>query len=446
MTQTANMQVAIIGAGPAGLFAAQALAVRGYNIAIFNRDIKPGGLAEYGIFLDKHKMKEGLRSQFRQILALDNVNYFGNITIGQYGCVGISDLLGWGFSAVLVACGAQGTKTLNMPGENLKGVYHAKDLVFHYNRLPPYSLQAYPIGKKVAIVGAGNVMTDIAHYLIKHRNVAEITVIVRRGPAEVKFDKKELLPIISYLDQADFNSEIERISARMIAIGQNPEDAKNHILEALGKACPKEKDTRLFLRFLYSPKEVIGDSTDSVSSLKLEENTLEIKEGVVVARGLENSIQMKVDNVIFAIGDRVTTDLGLPMKQNEIRKTEKPKYPVEGESFEVGDSLTGEPVKGIFVAGWSRNASTGLVGIARKDGVSAASAIAEHLVSLDAITGVSLNDIQRRLSLSACDIVTKENLKVLETEEKRQAEIKGVEEYKFSTNEEMLQVIGITNE
>jgi ferredoxin--NADP+ reductase len=62
---------------------------------------------------------------------------------------------------------------INLPGENLKGVYHAKDLVYHYNQLPPYSTQPFPIGKKVAIIGAGNVMTDIAHYLICYCDVEE---------------------------------------------------------------------------------------------------------------------------------------------------------------------------------------------------------------------------------------------------------------------------------
>ena len=66
--------IAVIGAGPAGLFAARELAQQGVQVVLFNRDIKPGGLAEYGIYPDKHRMKEGLRAQFRQILALDNVH------------------------------------------------------------------------------------------------------------------------------------------------------------------------------------------------------------------------------------------------------------------------------------------------------------------------------------------------------------------------------------
>lgn len=443
MTEVSKKQVAIIGAGPAGLFAAQALAARGYGVALFNRDIKPGGLAEYGIFLDKHKMKDGLRSQFKQIVDLENINYYGNVAIGLKGCIGISELLGWGFSAVLVACGAQGTKTLNLPGESLQGVYSAKDLVFHYNRLPPYSLNSYPIGKKVAIVGGGNVMTDIAHYLINYRDVQEITVIIRRGPAEVKFDKKEMLPIIGYLDLVDFDAEIKRISPMMVSIKQDPLEAKSHILAALEKACPKEHNCKLLLRFLYSPKEVTGDQKDTVCGLTLEENTLEIKEDVVVSRGLGNILQMQVDNVIFAIGDRATDDLGLPMDHTEIRKAVQPEYPIEGVTYEVGDEINGSPLKGLFFAGWARNPSTGLVGAARKDGINAASAITNYLESLKVVTEVTGIEIQNHLNSSGCRFVLKENLRLLEVEEKKQAEVLGVEEYKFSKNEEMLNVMKI---
>ena len=129
MNNERQLHVAIIGAGPAGLFAAQKLNSLGYGVALFNRDIKPGGLVEYGIFLEKHKIKNGFRNQFHQIIDSEKVNYFGNVTIGRNGEFGIKDLLAWGFDAVLVAAGAQATKLTNLPGEQLKGDYQAKYLV-----------------------------------------------------------------------------------------------------------------------------------------------------------------------------------------------------------------------------------------------------------------------------------------------------------------------------
>jgi ferredoxin--NADP+ reductase len=156
--------VAVIGAGPAGLFAARELANAGLQVALINRDIKAGGLAEYGIYPSKYKMKDGLRKQFRQILALPNLHYFGNVSVQQDGPLSLSDLQALGFDAILVTVGAQGTKWLGLPGEDLAGVYHAKDLVYHYNKLPPFSQQQFNIGRRIVCVGVGNVMLDIAHW------------------------------------------------------------------------------------------------------------------------------------------------------------------------------------------------------------------------------------------------------------------------------------------
>ncbi len=189
-----NKVVAVIGAGPAGIFAAQALAEAGVHVALFNRDIKPGGLAEYGIFFDKYKMKNGLRKQFQRVLAHPNITYFGNVTVGEEGELTLADLQELGFHALLVTVGAQGTKWLGTTGENLQGVYHAKDLVYHYNKLPPFAEQVFGIGRKVAIIGAGNVMIDIANWLIRYLHVDEVIAIVRRDPSAVKFDPTPTFP------------------------------------------------------------------------------------------------------------------------------------------------------------------------------------------------------------------------------------------------------------
>lgn len=444
MDNQADRQVAVIGAGPAGLYAAQKLSAQGYGVAIFNRDIKPGGLVEYGIFLDKHKIKNGFRAQFRQILDHENVSYFGNVTIGKNGKVRIEDLLQWGFAAVLVTCGAQGTKFINLPGEALKGVYHAKDLVYHYNQLPPFSGYQFDIGKKVMIVGGGNVMTDIAHYLLKYRDVEEITVIIRRGPDEVKFDQKEMLPILAYLDLDDFRTEMKRVSPAMLAIDQDPEAAEHWILAGLPKACPKEHEGRILLRFMQSPKEVLSDSNGSVAGVKLERNLLKRHEDNVTAKGTGEFIQLDVDTVIFAIGDSVNDDLALPMRQNEIAHASHPRYLVEGITFEVGNPSTGDPLPGVFYAGWSRNPSTGLAGIARRDGVFAASAVAEFLSSAEKYVSTSTHELFRRLDALQVNYVNQARLKLLEADEQIKAEKLGLEEYKYSTNDEMLKVMGLT--
>ena len=113
---TKQYLVAVIGAGPAGLFGARELANQGAQVVLFNRDIKPGGLAEYGIYPTKYIMKAGLRKQFRQVLENPNIHYFGNISIGTQGDLTIDKLWKFGFQAILVTAGAQGAKWLGLPG------------------------------------------------------------------------------------------------------------------------------------------------------------------------------------------------------------------------------------------------------------------------------------------------------------------------------------------
>ena len=91
---------AVVGAGPAGIYAARELARNGVKVVLFNRDIKPGGLAEYGIYPEKHTMKNGLRMQFQQVLDTPGLTYCGNVTIGTNGDLSLGDLRAFGFQAV----------------------------------------------------------------------------------------------------------------------------------------------------------------------------------------------------------------------------------------------------------------------------------------------------------------------------------------------------------
>ena len=430
--------VAVVGAGPAGMFAAREMARNGVKVAIFNRDIKPGGLAEYGIYPDKFAMKEGLRTQFKQILETPGVSYYGNITVGTHADLSLDDLRALGFQAILVTVGAQGTKWLGLPGEHLKGVYHAKDLVYHYNQLPPFSQKKFYFGKKVAVVGAGNVMLDIARYAIQKVKAKEVLAVVRRGPAEVKFDKKEMEYVIRNLDQRALDEEFERVIPQMTAIGQDPSAARSVILEALPKAQPSSSTTHFRFEFLVSPTQIMGDEV--VTGLEVEDNTLYLKDGEVKARGTGHKRILEVDSVVFAIGDRVDEGFGLPLTQSEFAKNPEPRFPVEGISYETYDPVQAAVIKDIFVAGWSRQASTGLVGYARKDGTLGSRAVLQYLQTLEP----TLPDdaaLRARLKKLGKPVVTGSDIRKLAEIETEMARQRGVESFKFGTNEEMLEKI-----
>lgn len=443
--ERSNYMVAVIGAGPAGLFASRKLAEAGARVALFNRDIKPGGLAEYGIYHDKYKMKNGLRAQFHQILSNPGIEYFGNVTVCSGGNIVLEDILESGFQAALITTGAQGTKWLRLPGENLPGVYHAKNIVYHYNLLPPFSQKKYLLGQRVVVVGAGNVMLDVAHYLVRDRKVEEVVAVVRRGPAEVKFTRKELEIVAANLDLAALEAEFDRVGKSMQSAGQDPQAAKAAFTDTVPKALSPVSDTRLRFEFLSTPVRVMGDWMNGVSGLKVEENTLVVSDGVVKARGTGNTRIIQADTIIFAIGDTVDKDFCVPVFNDAYMTVKEPRFPMSGLSFEAFNPDANRPIERVFLAGWARQASTGLVGYARKDGELAAGAVLQYLQSQPPMRDLDdvLKRFESRLLETHVRVVTKEHLAKLEAAEKAQAASLGVEDFKFGSNNEMFAVMGL---
>ena len=437
--------IAIIGAGPAGIYASRLLATEGAYVVLINRDIKPGGLAEYGIYHDKYKMKEGLRKQFRQILEDPEIDYYGNLVVGVDSGLSLEDLKAMGFQAILVTVGAQGTKWLGLPGEDLTGVYHAKDIVYHYNKLPPFSVQKFAIGKRVALIGVGNVMMDIAHWLIREIKVDEVVAVARRGPAEVKFSKKEMENIAHNLDLKALSREMERVRPIMEAVGQDVTAAKDFILAGLPKALEPVSDTRFRLEFLASPTRILGAEDGRVCGLEIEDTTLVPKNGDTKARGLGTHRVLDVDTVIFCIGDRVDDRFGLPIQWNEFVKNPKPLYPVNDLSYESFNPETEQPIAGVFVAGWSREASSGLVGVARKDGENGARAVLHYLEGVPALKDG--NEVMARFTQAlknlGSTVVSKEDIWKLIEIEQAEASRLDVPDYKMKTNQEMLKAMGL---
>ena len=298
--------------GPAGIYGARKLTEAGHRVVLINRDIKPGGLAEYGIFVDKEKMKTGLRKQFKRILADPKVFYLGHVMVGQNQPLSLKDLQDMGFGAVVVTAGAQGTKKLGIEGEEAVGVYHAKDVVYHYNSLPPFSEQSFEIGRRVAIIGMGNVMVDIANWLLNLKKIDQVVVVARRGPLEKAYDDSEFEYIDMYLDNADMKQEIERISASLDR--RRDKMSVRSRKKWCAKASPLE-GRRLTFRYLCSPTKVIANDQGRVAALEAEENEMILQDGKTVAKGTGKTRRIEVDCVIYAIGDQVDAALGLPFSR-----------------------------------------------------------------------------------------------------------------------------------
>ncbi|HZM21143.1 MAG TPA: hypothetical protein VFC02_05330, partial [Anaerolineales bacterium] len=299
----------------------------------------------------------------------------------------------------------------------------------------PYSQKSFHFGKRCAVIGAGNVMLDIVHYLSRDVKVDEVIAVVRRGPAEVKFDKKEMEYVIANLDQTALDSEIQRVASIIQAVGQDADAARALILEALPKATPKTTDTRFSFEFLASPVQMIGDAEGKLTQVELEDNILLASNGDTKAKGTGNKRRLDVDTVIFAIGDKVDDSFGLPVEWNEFVKNSSPRFPIDGVSYE-------SPSEDVFVGGWSRKASSGLVGIARKDGTNAAKVVWQYLQTKQPVEA-NLDAVTAKLKSLGKPVVLKEDIKKLEALEAAETQKRGVEEFRFDNNDEMLQAMGL---
>ena len=428
--------VAVIGAGPAGLFATRALAAQGSRVVLINRDVKPGGLAEYGIFLNKYKMKGGLRRQFQKILSDPRVTYLGHVTVAEGGDLTVEDLAGMGFDALVFAIGAQGTKYLGIEGERLPGAYHAKDLVYHYNHLPPFSERPFPIGRRVAVVGVGNVMVDIANYCAHFRDVDEVVAVARRGPYEKAYDDREFEDVEDAFDHALYREEIERIRPRLEAVGQNA-DELIAAMAARGEPSPRAR-TRLRFRFLASPRRVVAEG-GRVVGLEVEETRLERKGDRITAVGTGLTSVIPCDTVVFAVGDRVDEHAGLPYRDG-LYLTVPGDDPAG--AYEVLDETAGKARAGVYVVGWARKASDGVVGRARLDAETGIRHVAAFLAGrprrslADAERAVAA--LRRVLDGRGTAVVDYPAVQRLEAAERARAAADRVEEFKFSSDREML--------
>ena len=437
--------VFVVGAGPAGIFAARQIALAGYETFIFNRDIRPGGLAQYGIYPTKLKMKSGLRKQFNQTLEMPNVHYFGHVQIGAAYDLSLAELESFRPAAIVFASGAQGAKSLSLPGEDAQGVYASKDFVYNYNQLESHVTRDFSAHRRIAVIGVGNVAIDVARWLLvdKPGNQTESVVIVaRRGPVEVKFDKKEIEHVDMHISREELVSELSRVRERCSRANQDVSPDKifaSHFPRLLNPAFASVPP-RLSFRFLSSPKAFIADRAGRVTQMVVTENDLALRaDGSTSAKATESTATLDVDTVLFAIGDTHDAQIGLPMGPEGYAT--RPVTQAEAASYEVWDPGAGTLRPGHFVVGWARKASTGLAGVARHDGELGARKALEFL--RDAVDPGTLgsSEIYARLTSKGIRVITREDLALLSRAEQRKGAVLSPNSFNYSELDSVLQAI-----
>jgi ferredoxin--NADP+ reductase len=182
---------------------------------------------------------------------------------------------------------------------------------------------------------------------------------------------------------------------------------------------------------------MLGDAEGNLTQVEIEDNTLVEANGDTKAKGTGNKRRLDVETVIFAIGDKVDESFGLPTEWSEFVKSSSPRFPIDGNSYE-------SPLEDVFVGGWSRKASSGLVGLARKDGTNASKVVWQYLQQTKGPIEPDLEALSAKLKSLGKPLVLKDHLKKLDEAEQAQAKQQNLEAFKFGSNEEMLKVMGLS--
>jgi ferredoxin--NADP+ reductase len=292
-------------------------------------------------------------------------------------------------------------------------------------------------------VGVGNVMVDIANYCIHFCDCDEVIAVARRGPFEKAYDDREFEDIEDAFDRQLYRQEIERIRPRLEAVGQDPEELLR-ALAARPEPHPRAR-TRFRFRFLAAPKRVLSEG-GRVVALEVEETCLERKGDRIVAAGTGELSRLPCDTVVFAVGDRVDESVGLPYRDG-LYLTAPDSTGDPAGPYQVWNPERNEPLDRVYVVGWARRASEGVVGRARLDAETGVKHILAKLAMLpkrsaqeaDALIGRMVELLKRR----GVKVVTYADVQRLEAVERERAAAAKVEEFKFASDGEMIEVLGL---
>jgi ferredoxin/flavodoxin---NADP+ reductase len=398
MTSNSDQQlrVAIVGAGPAGFYAAGALLGSGRPIGVdlFDRLPTPFGLVRAGVAPDHPKIKSVVRV-YEKTAAKEGFRFFGGVELGRD--LHRADLLER-YHAVIYAIGAATDKRLGIPGEDLQGSEAATTFVGWYNGHPDYCDHEFNLdSERVVVVGNGNVAIDCARMLALSADelrrtdtadhaidllasdaVKEIVILGRRGPAQAAFTNPELLEL-GELELADVivdpaDVELDEASQAWLDSDESDKTSRENvrILREYAQREPAGKPKRIVLRFLTSPVELQGSGR--VERIVVERNRLEPRDdGSLAAR---------------PTGERDTLDCGLVLRSIGYKGIAIPEVPFDERRGTIpnvaGRVVDGEHhVTGEYVTGWIRRGPSGVIGTNKKDGQESATSLLE-----DAETGL----------------------------------------------------------
>ena len=369
-----NVRVAVVGSGPAGFYAADALLKSDdprVEVDLIDRLPTPWGLVRLGVAPDHENIKAVSRA-FEKTAARPGFRFFGNVEVGS--TVSHEDLVAL-YDAVVYTVGAQTDRRLGIPGEDLAGSWAATEFVAWYNGHPDFQDRVFDLEhERVVVVGNGNVAIDCARMLalndeelrptdttpeatdaINAAGVREILMLGRRGPVQAAFTPPELKELGELagadviVDPADL--ELDPASAR--ALEEDRERARRNfeLLEEFAEREPAGKPRRIVLRFLVSPLAILGE--DRVEGVEIVRNELVEENGRLVARPTGEIEIVPAGLVLRSVGYK-----GVPLQG----------VPFDERSGTIpNDHGRVEGAERTYAAGWIKRGPSGVIGTNKKD-------------------------------------------------------------------------------
>ena len=373
-----KLRLAIVGAGPAGIYAADILlkAERGFDVSIdlFEALPAPYGLVRYGVAPDHPRIK-GIITALREVLDRGDIRIFGNVT---YGVDITLDDLKRHYNAVIFATGAVHDSDLDIPGIELGGSYGAADFVSWFDGHPDVP-RTWPLeAKSVAVIGNGNVALDVSRILAKHADdlrpteipdnvyeilksspVTDVHVFGRRGPAQVKFTPLELRELgeLRDVDMILYDEDFEYDEHSKDAIASNKQVMViDRVLQQWRQREVGAASRRLHLHFYAKPLGVLGDEDGNVRAIRYERTESDGAGGV---RGTGEIRELEIQALYRAVGYFGSPLPGIPFDK---KHGVIPNH--EGQVLRNSDN---ERMYGVYATGWIKRGPVGLIGHTKSD-------------------------------------------------------------------------------
>ena len=388
-------RVAIVGSGPSGFYAAEALIKSDIAVKVdmLERLPSPYGLVRSGVAPDHPKLKQAILL-YDKIAQSPEFNLIANITVGKDISV---DELRDSHHAIIFTCGAESDRRLGIPGEDLAGSYTATEFVAWYNGHPDYRQRQFDLSNEVAvIIGQGNVAADVARILsktvdeLKHTDIAEhaldalaeskiknIYVIGRRGPAQAKFTPKELREFgeLENCDAVVDSAEMELNETSNIELQEKSNIGSKKIYDLFQKYSSQAisaKARRCHFQFLRSPVELLGDT--KLERVRIEYNQLSGDPFKQSARGSGEFYELETGILFRSIGYRGIAIEGVPFHDSWGI------FPNEDGRIMENDEI----VPQFYTAGWIKRGPSGIIGTNRACSVATVNSLLADLDTLDA--------------------------------------------------------------